>query len=88
MRIIEKWLDDCAYEDWKQNRKGPYNLHERLADNLTEQEFEYVSFCVGWIEAVSDLMERDGVFDDEPITAGGIKEFHKAMMKEGGYDNG
>lgn len=87
MSIIEKWLDDCAYEDWKQNSKGPYNLHKRLADNLTKQELDYIEFCVGWIEAVSDLMERDGVFDDEPLTAGGIKEFYKAMTQTGGYEN-
>ncbi len=87
MNIIEKWLDDCAYEDWKKNSKGPYNLHERLADNLTEQEYEYIAFCVGWIEAVSDMMETDGVFDDEPITAAGIKDFYKALTKTGGYEN-
>lgn len=82
---IEKWLDDCAYEDWKQNSKGPYNLHKRLADNLTKQEFGYIEFCVGWVEAVSDLMERDGVFDEENITPGGVKEFYKAMTQTGGY---
>ena len=87
MNFVGNWIDNCSYQNWKRNRKGPYNLHKRLADNLTEQEFDYIAFCVGWIEAVSDLMERDGVFDDESITAGGVKEFYKALTKTGGYDN-